>query len=33
MITDAKVITTLTILAVVLFLTFWFVEAMPIAGS
>ncbi len=32
MITDAKVITTLTILAVLLFITFWFVEGLPILG-
>ena len=32
MITDAKVITTLAVLAVLLFIAFWFVEALPIIG-
>ncbi len=32
MITDAKVITALAILAVLLFIAFWFVEGMPIIG-
>ncbi len=33
MLTDAKVITTLAILALLLFITFWFVEGLPIIGS
>lgn len=32
MITDAKVITTLTVLAAVLFIAFWFVEVLPIGN-
>lgn len=33
MTTDAKVITGLSLLAILLFITFWFVEALPIIGS
>lgn len=33
MTTDTKVITGLGLLAVLLFITFWFVEALPILGS
>lgn len=30
---DAKVITGLVVLAVLLFITFWFVEGLPIIGT
>ncbi|OED38626.1 hypothetical protein AB833_19035 [Chromatiales bacterium (ex Bugula neritina AB1)] len=33
MASDAKVITGLIVLAVLLFITFWFVEGLPLAGS
>ncbi len=33
MTTDSKVITGLSLIALLLFITFWFVEALPLIGS